>query len=50
MKESYESIKILLEKIRDEKHNWNIYGDLMVIAWLAPSLHKVLLLSVQVEE
>jgi len=32
MKESYENTKLLLEKIQDEKCNWNICGDLKVIA------------------
>jgi hypothetical protein len=46
IKEPYESIKILLERIQDEKHNWNICGDLNVNACVSPSLHKVLLLCV----
>jgi len=46
MEESYENMYLLLEKIQYEKYNWNICGDLKVIAWLATSLHKVLLLSV----
>jgi hypothetical protein len=28
MKESYENIKLLLEKIQYENYNWNICGDL----------------------
>jgi hypothetical protein len=32
MKESYENMKLLLEKIQDEKCNWKILGDLKVIA------------------
>jgi hypothetical protein len=34
MKESYENMKLLLEKIQDGKRNWNICGDLKVIALL----------------
>jgi len=30
MKESYENMKLLLEKIQYEKYNWNICGDLKV--------------------
>lgn len=32
MKESYENVKLLLEKIRYEDHQWQICGDLKVIA------------------
>ena len=32
MKDSYENIKLFLEKILNEKYNWNICGDLKVIA------------------
>jgi hypothetical protein len=32
--ESYENMKLLLEKIHYEKYNWNIYGDLRVTALL----------------
>jgi hypothetical protein len=46
MKESCENVKLLFEKIQYEKYNWNICGDLKVIAWLAVWLHCVLLLSV----
>jgi len=39
MKESCENMKLLLDKIQNEKYNWNICGDLKVIAlWLACSL------------
>ena len=31
MKESYENIKLFLEKIQNEKYNWNICRDLKVI-------------------
>jgi len=34
MKGSYENMKLLLEKIQYEKYNWNICGDLKVIALL----------------
>jgi hypothetical protein len=34
MKESYENMKLLLEKIHYEKCKWNICGDLKVIALL----------------
>jgi hypothetical protein len=34
MKESYVDMKLLLEKIQYEKYNWNICGDLKVIALL----------------
>jgi len=34
MKESYENMKVLLEKIQYEKYNWNIGGDLDAIALL----------------
>jgi hypothetical protein len=34
IKESYENIKLLLEKIHYEKYKWNICGDLKVIALL----------------
>jgi hypothetical protein len=34
MKESFENIKMLLDKIQYEKYNWNISGDLWVIALL----------------
>jgi hypothetical protein len=34
MKESYENMKLLLEKIHYEKYKWNICGDLKVIALL----------------
>jgi len=30
MKESYENMQLLLEKIQYEKYNWNVCGDLMV--------------------
>jgi len=30
MKESYENMKLLLEKIQHEKYKWNICGDLKV--------------------
>jgi hypothetical protein len=44
MKESYENMKLLLEKIQYEKHNWNICGlrGHCSLAWL----YEVLLLSV----
>jgi len=32
MKESYENMKLILEKIQDEKYNWKIWGDLKAIA------------------
>jgi hypothetical protein len=32
MKESYENMKLLLEKIQYGKYNWNICGDLKVTA------------------
>jgi hypothetical protein len=34
MKESYENMKVLLEKIQYEKYNWNIGGELNAIALL----------------
>jgi hypothetical protein len=34
MKESYENMKLLLEKIQYAKYNWNICGDLRVITVL----------------
>jgi len=34
MKEYYENMKLLLEKIQYEKHNWNICGDLKLTALL----------------
>lgn len=34
MKETYENMKIILDKIMYEKFNWNICGDLKVIAML----------------
>ena len=34
MKETYESMKLLLQKIRYEEHEWNICGDLKVVALL----------------
>jgi len=34
LKESYENIKLLLERIQYEKYNWNICEDLKVIAVL----------------
>ena len=34
MKESYENMKLLLEKIQYGKYNWNICGNLKVIALL----------------
>ena len=34
LKESYENINLLLEKIQYEKYNWNICGDLKVTAFL----------------
>ena len=34
MKECYENMKLLLDKIQYEKYNWNICGDLKVIALL----------------
>ena len=46
MKESYENIKLFLEKIQNEKYSWNICGNLNVIALLL-GLHKVLFLSVR---
>jgi hypothetical protein len=38
MKESYENIELLLEKIQYEKYTWNICGFL---AWLAAWLQNV---------
>jgi len=32
MKESCENMKLLLDKIQNEKYNWNICGDLKVVA------------------
>jgi len=34
MKESYENMELLLEKIQYEKYNWNICGNLKVTALL----------------
>jgi hypothetical protein len=34
MKESYENMRLDLEKIKHEKYNWNICGGLKVIAFL----------------
>jgi hypothetical protein len=34
IKEVYESMKLLLEKIQCEKYNWNVRGDLKIIAVL----------------
>jgi hypothetical protein len=34
MTESYENMKLLLEKIQYEKYNWNICGDLEIVALL----------------
>jgi hypothetical protein len=34
MKNSYENMKLFLEKIQYEKYNWNICGDLKVTALL----------------
>ena len=34
MKETYESMKLLLQKIKYEEHKWNICGDLKVVALL----------------
>jgi hypothetical protein len=34
MKDSYENMKLLLEKIQYEKYNWNVCGHLNVIALL----------------
>jgi len=44
---SYENMKLLLVKVQYEKYNWNLRGNLNVIAlsWRA-WLQKVLLLSV----
>jgi len=39
LKESYENIKVLLEKIQYEKYNWNICGDLKVAAHLLGCIH-----------
>jgi hypothetical protein len=44
VKEFYENMKLLLEKIQREKYNWNLCGDLKVIALLVGlqfTLHKV---------
>ena len=34
MKESYENIKLLLEKIQHEKHDWNVCGFIAVLPGL----------------
>jgi hypothetical protein len=34
MKESYQNMKLVMEKIQYEKYNWNICGDLKVTAFL----------------
>jgi len=34
MKESHENMKLLLEKIQYENYNWNMCGDLEIIALL----------------
>ena len=34
MKEDHESIKILQELIQYNDHNWDVYGDLKIIAFL----------------
>jgi len=34
MKESYESMKLLLGKIKYDKFKWNLFGDLKVVALL----------------
>jgi hypothetical protein len=34
IKQSYETIKILLEKIQYEKYNWKLCGDIKVIVLL----------------
>jgi hypothetical protein len=34
MKETYENMKNLLDKINYKKHCWNVYGDLKIIALL----------------
>ena len=51
MKESYENMKLFLEKIHYEQYNWNICGNLKVIALLLGlqlGYTKVLLLSMRV--
>ena len=34
MKETYENMKVLLNKIKYTQHNWSLCGDLKVVGWL----------------
>ena len=48
-KESYESMKILLGKIKYDEFKWRLHGDLKVGALLlATRVHKILLFPVRV--
>ena len=44
MKEIYESMKLLLEKIKYDEFKWKLCGDLKVVAvtWNATRVHKIL--------
>jgi len=34
MKETYENLQVLLQKIRFEEHRWNLFADIKVVAIL----------------
>ena len=50
MKESFESMKLLLEKIKCNEFNWKLRGDVKVVAVTrnATWVHKILMFLVQV--
>ena len=53
MKESYETMQVVLTKLDYSKHNWVIWGDLKVFKHAtvaARRLHQVPLLSLMVAE
>ena len=41
LEETYDSMKLILRVIRYTNHEWNICGDLKVVASFAEGLHKV---------
>ena len=53
MKEIYESMKLLLGKIKYDEFKWKLCGDLKVVALLLGmqlGVHKILLFSVRVRQ
>jgi len=53
MKENYDSMKLLLGKIKYDEFKWKLCGDLKVVVMLLgmhPGVHKILLFPVRVGE